>query len=129
MLNSNNKAKNLFNKMSDEKLISDLLLAQNMGDWEKALQITEEIKKRKSPVKGSDIVEEFNKNFEKLKKRIKNKDPKKQPTVDELKDFFIQDVKNFSSTIDKNISNLENSKNTEIERLQKKLNTALLDVP
>lgn len=126
---SKNKVKNPFESLKDEELTTQLTLAQEIGDWDKALQITEEIKKRKAPTKSSDYLEDFTKVHEDLKKRMRNKDPKKRPTEEELKKFFKKDVQNFASTVTKNMENLEKSKDEEISRLKGQLNTALLDIP
>jgi len=127
--NSKNKITNPFDGVSDEKLMTDLALAQTTGNWETAMKITEEMKNRKAPIKSTDFNKEFNDTLADLQKRMKLKDVTKRPTEEELRTFFKKEVVKFASQTNKNMKALEDSKDVEITRLQGQLNDALLDAP
>ncbi|MEI8091934.1 MAG: hypothetical protein WCG98_07160 [bacterium] len=116
--NSKNVVANPFENSSNEQLATKLTLAQKTKNRDEALKITEELKKRNSPAKSDDFMEDFNKKHEDLKKRMNSKEKSKRPTEKELKEFFTKEVTTFTSTINDHVNRLEDSKDAEIKRLQ-----------
>lgn len=107
-----------------KKIESDLADAQAKWERDKAQKLIDQLKNLDTP-KTNKVVDGFEDKLKEIQKKMKDKKLKPEDLQKELKAFLLNDVKNYKKNAESQTKLIEDSKQSEIDRLRKQLSGAM----